>query len=277
MINRSAGFKFSEKHPFAANQRTISFIYTLWCTFLSSPYIYHSESDTVPLQPSSQSDINEIKNQINASIQSSPATVLPAKPPSPIAPPSPSPPPPSSNLTSPTDPSLLFQAQAAAVCSRPPRVPSAANNNGPINIAASGFGIPSRGLVSYCHQFEARRLPNPYCVDPEKALRDWGLCGPFFFIVFLGPTLSWSASVKKGFEEELLEKEVTKAAESLSSRTLNPTNPTHPFLQNALNSSVFHSKTGVSFLSVLAGTQRFLGFGLIPLLWQSLILKEKDV
>ncbi|PRQ53531.1 hypothetical protein RchiOBHm_Chr2g0167531 [Rosa chinensis] len=39
---------------------------------------YHSESDTVPLHPSSQSDINEIKNQINASVQSSPTTVLPA-------------------------------------------------------------------------------------------------------------------------------------------------------------------------------------------------------
>ncbi|PRQ32344.1 hypothetical protein RchiOBHm_Chr5g0045341 [Rosa chinensis] len=96
----------------------------------------HSESDTVPLHPSSQSDINEIKNQINASVQSSPTTVLPAKPPSPNAPPSPSPLSPSSNLTSPTGPSLLFQAQAAAVCPRP----SATNNNGPINIAASGFG-----------------------------------------------------------------------------------------------------------------------------------------
>ncbi|PRQ55647.1 hypothetical protein RchiOBHm_Chr1g0326901 [Rosa chinensis] len=79
----------------------------------------HNESDTVPLHPSSQSDINQIKNQINASVQSSPTTVLPAKPPSPTAPPSPSPPPPSSNLTSPTGPSLLIQAQAAAVCPRP--------------------------------------------------------------------------------------------------------------------------------------------------------------
>uniref|UniRef100_A0A803MS01 Protein YIP n=1 Tax=Chenopodium quinoa TaxID=63459 RepID=A0A803MS01_CHEQI len=34
--------------------------------------------------------------------------------------------------------------------------------------------------------------------DPGKALRDWDLWGPFFFIVFLGLTLSWSASVKKG-------------------------------------------------------------------------------
>ncbi|KAF0888028.1 hypothetical protein E2562_009611 [Oryza meyeriana var. granulata] len=38
-------------------------------------------------------------------------------------------------------------------------------------------------------------FPNPYREDPGKALRDWDLWGPF--IVFLGLTLSWSASVKK--------------------------------------------------------------------------------
>jgi hypothetical protein len=40
-------------------------------------------------------------------------------------------------------------------------------------------------------------FPNPYREDPGKALRDWDLWGPFFFIVFLGLALSWSASVKK--------------------------------------------------------------------------------
>lgn len=40
-------------------------------------------------------------------------------------------------------------------------------------------------------------FPNPFREDPGKALRDWDLWGPFFFIVFLGLTLSWSASVKK--------------------------------------------------------------------------------
>ncbi|CAG7869911.1 unnamed protein product, partial [Brassica rapa] len=33
--------------------------------------------------------------------------------------------------------------------------------------------------------------------DLGKAFRDWDPWGPFFFIVFLGLTLSWSASVKK--------------------------------------------------------------------------------
>ena len=40
-------------------------------------------------------------------------------------------------------------------------------------------------------------ISNPFREDPGKALRDWDLWGPFFFIVFLGLTLSWSASVRK--------------------------------------------------------------------------------
>ncbi|KVI00861.1 hypothetical protein Ccrd_020882, partial [Cynara cardunculus var. scolymus] len=37
----------------------------------------------------------------------------------------------------------------------------------------------------------------PFRKDSGKALRDWDLWGPFFFIVFLGLVLSWSALVKK--------------------------------------------------------------------------------
>lgn len=40
-------------------------------------------------------------------------------------------------------------------------------------------------------------FPNPHREDPGKALRDWDLWGPFFFVIFLGLTLSWSASIKK--------------------------------------------------------------------------------
>ncbi|KAH0919299.1 hypothetical protein HID58_026959, partial [Brassica napus] len=40
-------------------------------------------------------------------------------------------------------------------------------------------------------------FPNPNREDLGKAFRDWDPWGPFFFIVFLGLTLSWSASVKK--------------------------------------------------------------------------------
>lgn len=37
-------------------------------------------------------------------------------------------------------------------------------------------------------------FPNPHREDPGKALRDWDLWGPFFFVIFLGLTLSWSMS-----------------------------------------------------------------------------------
>lgn len=40
-------------------------------------------------------------------------------------------------------------------------------------------------------------FPNPNREDPGMALKDWDLWGPFFFIIFLGLTLSWSAPVQK--------------------------------------------------------------------------------
>uniref|UniRef100_A0A7N0RGL3 Protein YIP n=1 Tax=Kalanchoe fedtschenkoi TaxID=63787 RepID=A0A7N0RGL3_KALFE len=102
-----------------------------------------SHGDSIPLHISSQSDIDEIENLIHASVQSGPATVLPARPPS------------------------------------PPRA-----------------SIP-RDLSRIVSNLKLVVFPNPFREDPGKALRDWDLWGPFFFIVFLGLTLSWSASVKK--------------------------------------------------------------------------------
>lgn len=73
----------------------------------------------------------------------------------------------------------------------------------------TGFGPPPNTLTEPVWDTIKRDLsrivsnlklvvfPNPYREDPGKAMRDWDLWGPFFFIVFLGLTLSWSASVKK--------------------------------------------------------------------------------
>ncbi|KAE8688240.1 hypothetical protein F3Y22_tig00110988pilonHSYRG00130 [Hibiscus syriacus] len=167
----------------------------------------NSHSDTIPLHPSSQSDIDEIENLIDASVQSGPATVLPARPPSPpraSIPVSSSPfiqskippPPPQSSSSNHTVPSV-----PAA-----PPPPSVGNSS---NIAVSGFGPAPNTLTEPVWDTVKRDLsrivsnlklvvfPNPYREDPGKALRDWDLWGPFFFIVFLGLTLSWSASVKK--------------------------------------------------------------------------------
>jgi hypothetical protein len=157
-----------------------------------------SHNDTVPLHPSSQSDIDEIENLINASVHSAPPSVLPARPPSP----------PRASIpvsSSPFIPSHLPPTTYAP--SKP--VPSAAPPPLPPSSVATGFGPAPNTLTEPVWDTVKRDLsrivsnlklvvfPNPFREDPGKALRDWDLWGPFFFIVFLGLTLSWSASVKK--------------------------------------------------------------------------------
>ncbi|CAN1329719.1 Protein YIP4a [Linum perenne] len=169
-----------------------------------------SHSDTIPLHPSSQSDIDEIENLINASVQSGPATVQPARPPSPPRIPVSSspfiqsniPPPPSSAKVPPIP---TASSKPTTVAAGPP--PSAAGGSN--NSGATGFGPAPNTLTEPVWDTVKRDLsrivsnlklvvfPNPFREDPGKALRDWDLWGPFFFIVFLGLVLSWSASVKK--------------------------------------------------------------------------------
>ena len=81
-----------------------------------------------------------------------------------------------------------------------------------VPIASDGFGGPepaSRTLTEPVWDTVKRDLhrvvsnlmlvvfPNPFREDPGKALRDWDLWGPFFFIVSLGLILSWSATAGK--------------------------------------------------------------------------------
>ncbi|KAK6159102.1 hypothetical protein DH2020_006416 [Rehmannia glutinosa] len=188
-----------------------------------------SYSDTIPLHPSSQSDIDEIENLIN----SNPSSVLPARPPSPPrasipVSSAPSPPPPSfipSNLPPPAAPkptpvhSVAPKIPTVAASTAPPRGSTSTSGG----IAASGFGSPPNTLTEPVWDTVKRDLsrivsnlklvvfPNPYREDPGKALRDWDLWGPFFFIVFLGLTLSWSASVKKVSRKSLFQDAVKVA------------------------------------------------------------------
>ncbi|KAF0925584.1 hypothetical protein E2562_017176 [Oryza meyeriana var. granulata] len=159
--------------------------------------------DTIPLHPSSaQSDMDEIESLIQA------AAVLPARPPSPpraSIPVSSSPPllPPAGSK--PPPPQLPTFSSSVASSSSPP-LPS---DSVSVPIAADGFGPAANTLTEPVWDTVKRDLsriisnlklvvfPNPFREDPGKALRDWDLWGPFFFIVFLGLTLSWSASVKK--------------------------------------------------------------------------------
>ncbi|KAG8651803.1 hypothetical protein MANES_06G024000v8 [Manihot esculenta] len=166
-----------------------------------------SHSDTIPLHASSQSDIDEIENLINASVQSGPATVLPARPPSPPRIPVSSSPFIQSNLP-PLPPTNQKPSYVPSVPAAP--APPSPTVNSHSSAGASGFGSSPNTLTEPVWDTVKRDLsrivsnlklvvfPNPFREDPGKALRDWDLWGPFFFIVFLGLTLSWSASVKKG-------------------------------------------------------------------------------
>ncbi|XP_039050169.1 protein YIPF6 homolog isoform X1 [Hibiscus syriacus] len=165
----------------------------------------NSHSDTILLHPSSQSDIDEIENLIHASVQSCPTTVLPARPSSPprASIPISSSPFIQSNIPPPPPLSSSTVRSAPAVPPPPPPV----SNSG--SLAATGFGSSPNTLTEPVLDTVKRDLsrivsnlklvvfPNPFREDPGKALRDWDLWGPFFFIVFLGLTLSWSASAKK--------------------------------------------------------------------------------
>ncbi|XP_042481765.1 protein YIP4b-like isoform X2 [Macadamia integrifolia] len=173
----------------------------------------HSQSDTIPLHPSSQSDIDEIENLINASVQSGPATVLPARPPSPprASIPVSSSPFIASNLPPPPLPPQQKTSNAPVLPALPPPNSQSSTRQ---NISPSGFGSPPNTLTEPVWDTVKRDLsrivsnlklvvfPNPFREDPGKALRDWDLWGPFFFIVFLGLILSWSASVKKSQQIE---------------------------------------------------------------------------
>jgi hypothetical protein len=163
----------------------------------------HNYGDTIPLNASSaQSDMDEIESLM---YDAPSATVLPARPSSPpraSIPISSSPPPPSNSKPPlPTSSVPIFVPQAPP-SSAPPASVSVA-------IASDGFGPPpntltepvwdtvKRDLARIVSNLKLVVFPNPNREDPGKALRDWDLWGPFFFIVFLGLTLSWSASVKK--------------------------------------------------------------------------------
>ncbi|KAL0428314.1 UNVERIFIED_CONTAM: protein YIPF6 [Sesamum latifolium] len=172
-----------------------------------------SNSDTVPLHPSSQSDIDEIENLIN----SYPSSVLPARPPSPPRIPvssAPAPPPSfiPSNLPPPSAPKptpVFSPAPSVPAAPVPPIPPPRGSSTSSSSIAGAGFGPAPNTLTEPVWDTIKRDLsrivsnlklvvfPNPFREDPGKALRDWDLWGPFFFIVFLGLVLSWSASVKK--------------------------------------------------------------------------------
>ncbi|XP_071737127.1 protein YIP4b-like [Rutidosis leptorrhynchoides] len=160
-------------------------------------YTNPNERDTIPLNQSSQSDIDEIENLMNSTITH---TVLPARPPSPprASIPISSSPFISSNLPPPTPQPSTKPPPSVPAVPPPNSVPPVTGFGSPPNtLTEPVWDTVKRDLSRIVSNLKLVVFPNPFREDPGKALRDWDLWGPFFFIVFLGLVLSWSASVKK--------------------------------------------------------------------------------
>ncbi|XP_076884798.1 protein YIP4a-like isoform X1 [Bidens hawaiensis] len=162
----------------------------------------HEHKDTVPHHQTSQSDIEEIENLITASVQLGPSTVQPARPPSPprasisvSSTPAPAPHPPKSTYipaAPPTPPNVIRNANVGQ--SQPNMGGFGSQRN---TLTEPVWDTVKRDLLRIVSNLKLVVFPNPYREDPGKAMKDWDLWGPFFFIVFLGLTLSWSASIEK--------------------------------------------------------------------------------
>ncbi|KAL3684333.1 hypothetical protein R1sor_002355 [Riccia sorocarpa] len=152
-------------------------------------------SEKTPLHTTSQSDIDEIESLFNISVQ--PATIeVPTS-------------------TAPGKPATTVPQAASIPVSSDPRPSGSGNASSSTTAPAAGgpaaFGgvreyntltepvwaTLKRDVVRVATNLRHVVFPNPYREDPGKALRDWDLWGPFFFIIFLALTLSWSATENK--------------------------------------------------------------------------------
>jgi len=145
---------------------------------------------------SSQSDIDEIESLFHISVQPAtlevPQSVPPARKPS-------SPPtiPVSAPLLPPS--SVSSSSQAFSTPAPPGPTLSTGFGGGPQynTLTEPVWETLKRDLMRVANNLKDVVLPNPYREDPGKALRDWDLWGPFFFIIFLALTLSYSATENK--------------------------------------------------------------------------------
>ncbi|KAI7752320.1 hypothetical protein M8C21_015066 [Ambrosia artemisiifolia] len=159
----------------------------------------HEDNNTVPL-PLPQTSQSDIENLITASVQLAPSTVKPACPPSPTtrasipvstSPSFPSNPPPSLSKSS------TYVPAAPLLHSNDPNANAGRSQPNINTLSEPVRETVKRDMLRIVSNLKLVVFPNPFREDPGKALRDWDLWGPFFFIVFLGLTLSWSASIDK--------------------------------------------------------------------------------
>ncbi|CAN6332929.1 unnamed protein product [Urochloa humidicola] len=163
-----------------------------------------------PLHPSSaRSDMDEIETLARAPAPSHAVTIVPAA--RPASPPRASIPVTSSALPptaavrlpfSSTGPASAAVSGAIVPVSVPigsggfgggPEPPAAAANT----LTEPVWDTVKRDLHRVVSNLKLVVFPNPFREDAGKALRDWDLWGPFFFIVSLGLILSWSATTEK--------------------------------------------------------------------------------
>jgi hypothetical protein len=170
------------------------------------------QEEETPLHNTSQSDIDEIESLFNISVQPAatihaPTSTSPGKPPSS----SNGPPPPQVSIPVSSDPrpSPLSAASNVASSSASSSAGGAGGGTSAGGPGAFGGGpvydtltepvylTLKRDVVRVVSNLKQVVFPNPYREDPGKALRDWDLWGPFFFIIFLALTLSSSATENK--------------------------------------------------------------------------------
>lgn len=167
-----------------------------------------------PLHPSSaRSDMDEIETLVRAAPpQAAAAAVTPAAAAARPASPTRASIPVSSSALPPVR--LPFSAAVPGSIVPAPVVSGsiAAPGSVAVPISSDGFGAPEpashtltepvwdtvkRDLHRVVNNLMLVVFPNPFREDPGKALRDWDLWGPFFFVVSLGLILSWSATAGK--------------------------------------------------------------------------------
>lgn len=163
-----------------------------------------SRSDSIPLQASSQSDIDEIESlfHFTPSPLQIPGSVPPARPSSP--PRASIPVTPSSSNYAPVPPANPNPKSLPIPDIIPDPKPNPNfGSNGPVGFGGGPSSSTLTEPVWHTVKRDVSRVgfnlrnvvfPNPYREDPGQALRDWDLWGPFFFIVFLGVAISYSAS-----------------------------------------------------------------------------------
>ncbi|CAM6104806.1 unnamed protein product [Calypogeia fissa] len=172
--------------------------------------------EETPLHNTSQSDIDEIESLFNISVQPAatihaPTSTSPGKPPSSGSAGG-------SSAGGGPVPQVSIPVSSDPRSSAGPSVNGASSSStsagGGVGASAGGaaaFGggpvydtltepvyvTLKRDVVRVVSNLKQVVFPNPYREDPGKALRDWDLWGPFFFIIFLALTLSSSATENK--------------------------------------------------------------------------------